>query len=500
MRTPASEPGNDQPQFACLSCKTRKRRCDKVRPACSACIKRNSACEYLNPAEIRDLDPAARRPYYGFTNADDQVDGVQSLDFPTILFLDPMILQHGQIDDRSIAGPIEEHILDLLGDMNEIHIVARDYFEYIHTWMPFISKKRFYDIYLRAPFQHKPDVVLLLLCLKLITTLPPTDPRNPRTALYKTVKHFYLEVESSTTFSMLVLQSSVLLVLYELGHAIYPAAFLSLGTCARYAHALGIDVGNSTIGRRVLTRIEVEERKRVWWAIVILDRFVSIGCPGRPFVTEEPSMDDLLPTDDGAWDQGIVKADDTSTLSSPMTNHMSQFALLCQAARLLGQVLHHLSTDSAEAESESVSIQLDRTLQSMISACLELESPGHDQIAFVYSTLLALHAPRLAKHGSEAIKAARAERATAVNRQIIERVNANLVEKQCFVGRNPETMSPWGLYFAYRMCRAQMSDGGRFNNNVVASLKEGLLAVDARWNAAGMYIQLLEAWEVMSIN
>jgi hypothetical protein len=65
------------------------------------------------------------------------------------------------------------------------------------------------------------------------------------------------------------------LALYELGHAIYPAAFLSIGACARYAHALGINVSRTLKTRKVLTLVEVEERRRVWWAIVILDRFVT---------------------------------------------------------------------------------------------------------------------------------------------------------------------------------------------------------------------------------
>jgi hypothetical protein len=35
------------------------------------------------------------------------------------------------------------------------------------------------------------------------------------------------------------------------------------------------------------------------------DSFVSIGCPGRPFATADPGIDDLLPTDDSAWDEGV---------------------------------------------------------------------------------------------------------------------------------------------------------------------------------------------------
>jgi len=162
----------------------------------------------------------------------------------------------------------------MLGDLEEIRLTASKFFEQIQSWMPFISKKRFYEIYLRPSFQSKPDVALLLISLKLITTLPSSNSWNPRTALYHAVKHFYLEAEGFSIFSIQILQAGVIICIYELGHAIYPAAFLSIGACARYAHALGINAGTTFNTRRVLTLIEVEERRRVWWAIIILDRFV----------------------------------------------------------------------------------------------------------------------------------------------------------------------------------------------------------------------------------
>jgi hypothetical protein len=68
-----------------------------------------------------------------------------------------------------------------------------------------------------------------------------------------------------------------------------------------------------------------------------------------------------------------------------MTIHMSRFALLCQAARLLGQVLHYLSDE--EQSRDNGWIQLDRTLDSMITASLNVDLPDYDQITFVYRYL-----------------------------------------------------------------------------------------------------------------
>lgn len=197
------------------------------------------------------------------------------------MFLDPALLQHNLLETSPTTGTtVPQDILQLLGDLDEIQLTATRFFKHIHQWLPFISKKRFYDLYLQPSFRSRPDVVLLLLALKLITTFPPAGSRSPRTALYNSTKHFYLKVEEFS--SILVLQAGVLVALYELGHGIYPAAFLSIGACARYAHALGINVSRTVPTRRVLTLVEVEERRRVWWAIVILDRFVAVH--RKPFI------------------------------------------------------------------------------------------------------------------------------------------------------------------------------------------------------------------------
>lgn len=44
---------------------------------------------------------------------------------------------------------------------------------------------------------------------------------------------------------------------------------------------------------------------------------MNIGCPGRPFVTAEPGLNDLLPADDAEWDRG-VRLDYDILLCSPL--------------------------------------------------------------------------------------------------------------------------------------------------------------------------------------
>lgn len=200
-----------------------------------------------------------------------------------------------------------------------------------------------------------------------------------------------------------------------------------------------------------------------------------------------------------------------------MTEHMSKFALLCQATRLLGQVLHHLSTDFTNED--DVWIQLDRTLQSMLAAALNIDCPDYDQITFVYrlvlqsstlsctsfytklSALFALYTPWLSSAGFQEIDTDRSRRAKVILQQITDRISANLIERQCFLGRDPEHMSPWGLYFAYRICGAHMRSSSKAPHGVevVRSLREAFMTIDVRWNVAGVYLQLLEAQEAIHL-
>ncbi|KAK2594640.1 hypothetical protein QQS21_007616 [Conoideocrella luteorostrata] len=498
MQTPNHELSIELASQACQSCRARKRKCDKTLPSCASCTKHDRTCEYLAPGTSGDLATSwdQAREWYATPPEEEQSEVQIVVDFPTIMFLDPGLLHHGQIDTPAPGLTIPRHVLHQLGNLDEMRHTAGRFFGHVHNWMPFISKKRFYDLYLQPSFHGRPDVVLLLLAIKLITTFPLPGSGSPRTSLYHAIKHFYLEAENA--FSILVLQAALLISLYELGHGIYPAAYLSIGTCSRYAYALGINASRTVPTRKVLTLVEVEERRRVWWAIIILDRFVSIGCPGRPFATANPQLDDLLPVDDDSWDKGIVRSNDVSDLSSPMTGHMSKFALLCQAARLLGHVLHQFSNGSNI--DDEVLAQLDRTLQSMLHAALDIDSPDYDQITFIYSALVALYTPWLSPpNQANELDGNRVQRAKAVLQQITERVNANLIERQCFMGRDPEDMSPWGLFFAYTICGAHMRSKRKAPHavEVIKSLRDGLLAVDTRWKVGGVYLRLLEAQEAI---
>lgn len=115
---------------------------------------------------------------------------------------------------------------------------------------------------------------LLVASMKLAIS----SANNLDLQLYKIVKHLQLELELGGFLSFSVLQARIITALCEMGHAIYPAAFLSIGYCVRYGVALGIDQDLKRIPSEpdAYSADGLEERRRAWWGILILDRFAHV--------------------------------------------------------------------------------------------------------------------------------------------------------------------------------------------------------------------------------
>lgn len=78
----------------------------------------------------------------------------------------------------------------------------------------------------------------------------------------------------------------------------------------------------------------------MWWAIYIMDKLVSLGSFRRS-LCPDPSPDDLLPTDDKAWDTGDSVGAFPRPVSSPISEPQSSFGRLCQAGLVVSKVLQH---------------------------------------------------------------------------------------------------------------------------------------------------------------
>ena len=162
----------------------------------------------------------------------------------------------------------------MLGDIDGLRKITTRFFTTTHMWFPILSRKRFEIMLNDAGFEPLPDVAILFSAMNLLTDEGSNSRNSTRTNSYWDVKNFAVALEANAVMTPQLLQANVLVALYEIGHAIYPAAYLSVGKCVTLGKALGLD--NRKDAPQMLRRFgawaELEEVRRLWWAILLLDR------------------------------------------------------------------------------------------------------------------------------------------------------------------------------------------------------------------------------------
>ncbi|CRG89359.1 Valine--tRNA ligase [Talaromyces islandicus] len=349
--------------YACAPCKKNKRRCDKRLPSCGSCLKTGRGCDYSNSPQVapeseisalqrrvQELEEHVRQfpaqmPSTSTTIGEPVVSNLSIQAY----YLDSEFWSTQKISDRPAHVLAPDEIYAALGSQAHIDGIKAGYFQTIHVWLPFVGKIRV-DRLTRAPQSPlRADNALLLLCMKLVQEVP--DRQNPKSLeLYNIAKEFSKRLELGGLLTLSVVQAGVLLLLYEIGHGIYPAAFMTISYCARQAVALGL---HNKLAPQLYGKprfwIDWEERQRVWWTIIILDRYVALGGDYRPLCTDDPERDMLLPADDEAWNSGeMVPPERVSLSSQTTTKEISSFARLAQASNLLGRVIRHCNDTSLE--------------------------------------------------------------------------------------------------------------------------------------------------------
>lgn len=136
--------------------------------------------------------------------------------------------------------------------------------------MPFIPRKDLRGKYINRINQLNNEEILLAACIKNLCQ--PLSDDSAVNQQYLMIKSAFVNAEVSGALNLKLLQALLLLLFYEYGHGIYPSAFLTLGTCARYLAVLGIDGASSHFEDDDDWK-DSETRRRVWWAVYIVERW-----------------------------------------------------------------------------------------------------------------------------------------------------------------------------------------------------------------------------------
>lgn len=277
---------------SCFSCRRSKRRCDKTLPVCQLCSRRGLRCSYPQRRGQRSPSPSDSSRGTGSIiigpASADSATGSQfgqvlriSSSFATtsaIKFLAPDLFREACLEVSRLDLDIPDDVTLQLGDSQQIRDTTAQFFQLTRSWMPIVNRKRHLATALNPLAPSRRPTALLALCMKLCCLPVLDDEGEGKSSLYRLAKSFYSEVEGTESLSVQVLQAAVCIALFEIGNAIYPAAYLTVGACARYGTAMGLDkINKDRTGGDYHTGswIEFEETRRVWWAILILDRYRS---------------------------------------------------------------------------------------------------------------------------------------------------------------------------------------------------------------------------------
>lgn len=344
---------------SCFSCRRSKRRCDKTLPACQLCSRRGLECSY--PSRRGQTEASAPDSSHGtrsttalvrtgsaLDNGQTELHSGRTIDIPpsfartaAIKFIDPNLFRDAWLEVPRLNLVIPDDVTFQLGDSQQVRDTTSKFFRLTRSWMPIVNRKRHVAAVLNPLTPCRRPAALLALCMKLCC-LPVLDNNGAeRTSLYRLAKRFYSDVESTEDLSVQVLQAAICIAIFEIGDAIYPAAYLTVGVCARYGIAMGLDHVNKereSGDNRAASWMEVEEARRVWWGILVLDRcvtffripyittyditrarcstysasinifacrFLNFTKPSRTLATQDPDFEDFLPVDDDQFFNGV---------------------------------------------------------------------------------------------------------------------------------------------------------------------------------------------------
>lgn len=499
METPPEDSILQQASRACISCKDRKTKCDRLQSGCSTCKSKKWICQYpLTKRQRRELeDNLPNQESHSFSFPHEPIDSP----FPASLFLDAPAFHDFQLELPRASTIIPLYAREHIGDASSIKSLASEYFDRINWW-PILCKPRFHAQFLNPLSRLRTDGALLIISMRILLRNPLNGDSNSNHSLYRIAKQFHSEIERSGVGSVQFLQASVLIALYEFAHGIYPAAFLSVGACAR----LGVAFGFDRMEGQEHNWIEVEERKRIWWAIFILDRVINVGNPTRGLATQDPAPDSILPIDDEAWKKGVRSTERSYTLNSPASASMGRFARFAQAAHLLGRVLRHASDRIADFHfHKQEGIQLYRTLRALVdlseAEAIERNLDFCTQKATCYSAIIVLY-----NHGSIPREMRRSTQKDETLMNVAEVVSLQAIRLcKYFLRRYPDGLpirhiSPFLHDFFYRsiirlqeICRETGNEAFMEESKMIKNVL-GTLAT--RWKAAGAYLQIIEAREL----
>lgn len=287
------------------------------------------------------------------------------------LDLEPGTTKENHVLQDGTASSGESSITNPLLPPEEIvHELIEWYFQNVHPWIPILHERRFKEI-----LQDRRQELLIILyaivsiCLKFSPTSRLSQAQKKTISI--NCRHAVI-IQSMERFSIASLQALVIVSFHILGSGRGPSAWSIIGSMARTAEQLSLSVEDSQnapnpesreyILRRICfigqsdNWIELEERRRLYWSVFMMDRFCSVATGWNNSLTRADGQP-RLPCEGALWEAGTPvrtpffgiaeRALPTDNASNPISErnlgdedveHMGAFAFCIEATESLNLV------------------------------------------------------------------------------------------------------------------------------------------------------------------
>ncbi|KAG0235732.1 hypothetical protein BGW42_004782 [Actinomortierella wolfii] len=299
---------------------------------------------------------------------------------------------------------------EVMSHLINLHLKHVHPFAPVFIWSKFLRRLQAGD--------YDPSFLLLLNALFALASRFSddvslrTDPTKPETAGLQFVQNAkaILDIVYDTSDTTII-AGLVLLSYQRVGTGGGWAAWMFVGLAIRMAQHVGLNRDPTKLNRNMHPLIR-EERNRIWWSLVMADRFIS-ACFGRPQGIHEHDCDAPYPEgiDDENAPLEFKLPGATTVLTGPTPGSEKNFVYMASLIRILGRVMTNLYSPNAKASSLSSSSmtnsapleQLDKELTDWLLTLpphLQFRSVQQEPGNFVctlhmtfYATLILLHRP-----------------------------------------------------------------------------------------------------------
>ncbi|XMA10366.1 hypothetical protein WAI453_003157 [Rhynchosporium graminicola] len=378
----------------CQRCKHRKKKCDRALPGCSRCSRLNLPCNYNFPQPYGLSTPPESETTNTNEVSSNAVSVLQSHErnlLPELLdgfsFIAPQSAfqtSSGEYTILSLDEQLTTHcwsIVNRNGGKDGVLSACGTYLNFVHPWLPILSKETLFDHILSQHSAPKGDTAILVLTIHLLSQLYQTMPtkRNEVDQLYHTTKGFYGFWLSTGRLSIELIQAGILLAIYEHSQALHDATYLTLAACARMGYILGFDKTLShDFQPNAGEEATMSQQRQVWWSIIILERISMLEYVPKklPFAIPDLDWSDILPSGDALRlpiSYGLVQHGDTT---SPIPVDFSVPTRIAQGAYLLGHVIDRVQSSNTDSSSCSAA-KIDGTLRAYAMDLLQPSEHGH---------------------------------------------------------------------------------------------------------------------------